>query len=230
MLVYVASYPRSGSRLIRLILKQCFGLDCYESLPLKTPADDPPEFQNNWRAWHPPSLDDFIEDARKGEDLFLLRTHGKEAGDRAIYTVRDGRAALASYQRYLRRFHARDYSLRELIKGRARPGRWGDHVCYWLDRPDTLVLRFEHLARTPPLESIATFLNRPILRQFSAPFSLLRDRDPNYFEFGHNGPGIELVERECSKLFWRINGKAMRRVAEVTASSSSPPALPNARA
>ena len=197
-----------------MILKQCFGLDCYDSYqPKESPV-------SNWpiaaligrRRWQQDSLQQFIDHARQSNELFLLRTHEKEKGDKSIYIVRDGRAVLASYQKFLRRLQNKDYSFSDLIEGKVWPGRWDEHVSFWLERSKstTLVLRYEDLSTQPPLDQIGAFLDRPVLGDFSISFAELRAIDAGHFDVGHNGPGIEAVERDCSQLFWRHNETIMR--------------------
>jgi len=161
-------------------------------------------------------LDDFLEEARLSHDLFLVRTHEFiPDDDRALYVVRDGRAALASFSKYLlHNFAEVNDPLSDLIQGKKWPGRWSDHVEGWLARPAsaTLLLRYEDLSSRPPLNLISGFIDRPIMRKFDIEFSDLHALDPRAFDVGHNEVGVRYIEREYSQLFWEHNGDAMRRL------------------
>jgi Sulfotransferase domain len=212
VVIFIASYPRSGSKLIRMILKQCFDLNSYDIYnQAQTVKWAGLMGSTNWNQ----SLDVFLQQARPGDDLFLVRIHDFIPDERAIYVVRDGRAVLASYHKFLLHFGNVNQSLSALIEGKNWPGKWSDHVEQWLGRPPTttLILRYEELSSPkPPLDRISVFVNRPILRNFGIKFSDLKGLDPRQFDVGHNGPGIETVERDFSDLFWHHNGDTMRRL------------------
>lgn len=219
MIIWLASYPRSGSKLLRMILRQCFGLESYNdhSVDKSSNAVSSPLSELVGQKWvSDATFEGFIERARREPDTFVVRTHEFAPPDEpAIYIVRDGRAALSSYRRFLRDFHQVDISLADLAEGKHWPGSWGEHVTRWTERrrDRTLIVRFEDLASSPPLAEIGAFLNAPIQKEsFDVSFSDLRQLDPRHFVIGHDRPGIEEFERECPDIFWRSNGDAMRRL------------------
>jgi hypothetical protein len=127
--------------------------------------------------------------------------------------VRDARAVLISYQKYLAEVDGRSVTLRELIAGKHWPGKWHEHVGQFLARGsnDTLILRYEDLASdNPPLEAIGRFIDRPPLRPFDVSFADLSSISPKIFPTGHNRVGIETIERQCRWLFWSRCGEMMR--------------------
>jgi hypothetical protein len=211
MLVWIASYPRSGNTLFRMILKECFDLSSYAA-GASTNLDD----NGFWGAVvgtrrYDTARSDVLQAARHTSEPVLAKTHDETplAGDRAVYIVRDGRAAIASYQRYLRDFDKVDFSLAELAAGERRAFTWAEHVERWLTHPDTLLLRYEELTIAPPLSLIGDFLGLTPRRRFSKTFDDLHAADPNFFSVGSNRQGVEAVEDECGDLFWRHNGATM---------------------
>lgn len=157
--IWIASFPRSGNTFLRLLLRHCLGLrsgsiyanDLGESQSLKDlighVEHDPPgtlRFQ-------------------PGEPK-LVKTHDLCKDDRkAIYIVRDGRAAAVSLWRF---FHGK-YSLRDVVTGKTEFGLWQDHVESWdpVNRPNTLFLRHEEVNANPlaTVDALADFLGKPII-------------------------------------------------------------------
>ena len=87
----------------------------------------------------------------------FVETHGPPAdGGRAIYLVRDGRAACRSA------FDpAAGGSVADVIAGRTPFGSWGEHLDAWQPdrRPDTLLVRYEDFIADPagPAAAVAAF-------------------------------------------------------------------------
>jgi hypothetical protein len=82
MIIWIASYPRSGNNFTRNTLERVFGI--------KTHAiyDEPRQ----------PKID--VATARASDETFLVKTHDLPIDDSpALYLVRDGRDALVSYAR-----------------------------------------------------------------------------------------------------------------------------------
>jgi hypothetical protein len=160
------------------------------------------------------TIDAFLDKARASPDLFLVKTHDPVPDtDACIYIVRDARASLFSYKKFLADFEGQQTTLDDLIVGKAWPGNWQDHVGRFMERDpkNTLVLRYEELASNlPPLERISTFLGVPPLRPFDVLFSDLRALDEKIFGTGHNRAGIASVERDHHDAFWAHCGDMMR--------------------
>ncbi len=190
MIVWLASFPRSGNALTRFILQSCFGA------------------RNNHV---PPGK---LSEAREAGAVWFAKTHETDVpeDEPAICIIRDGRAALSSFHRYLRDFANSKVSLERVVQG--RPRSWSDHINWILSRDpsNTLVLRYEELIETHnfTLRRIATFTRLPLLRPFKNAFDAFHKANPKMFGVGGNGLGIAEVERECGEVFWRVNGDAMR--------------------
>lgn len=217
MLIWLASYPRSGNHLLRAILSRCFDLGSYEIYQgAASGTHDRLASLIGARTFAQDSVDAFLARARLSPDVFLVKTHDPVPDvDRCIYVVRDGRAALASYQRYLATVERCQRDLAHLVEGGHWPGAWAEHVERFLarDQDSTLVLQYEDLAsENPPLDRISAFLGTPARRRFDISFSDLHAINPSIFPTGSNAKGIDLVEQECSALFWQKCGRAMRRL------------------
>ena len=51
---------------------------------------------------------------------------------------------------------------------------------------------------------------QPLKRAFDVSFGELHAVRPQLFGIGENGPGIEHIEKNCSALFWKHHGAAMK--------------------
>src|SRR5436190_14783558 len=108
MLVWLASYPRSGNTMCRRLLVGLYGLltyAVYEYPVLAEPREGYEELSNLT------GLPDFFKLAPKSEVLrwmheddaiYVVKTHELPPDDTypAIYVARDGRDALVSYARF----------------------------------------------------------------------------------------------------------------------------------
>lgn len=207
MITWIVSYPRSGNYLTRQILLRCFGLKslCY------SPAAQP--------------IDSIVRQRHAGSHL--IKTHCTKtpmASERVIYVVRDGRAAMSSYRRFLNDIGRND-TLEDVVRAVAawRPN-WSDHVGWALDRDpaNTLFLRYEELSSNPSdevLARISEFIGLPVIARSLKPFDWYRTQRPKHCRVGHNGEGIAAVESQCSKLFWKTHGETMQQMGYAPAFS-----------
>lgn len=205
-LVWLASYPRSGNTLLRLVLEESFGLTTHSLYEGERDGDEPTIATED------------LDRLRGGDQLCLLKTHGPPpaATDRAIYVVRDARAVLASYHAYLTDHHDGKVSIEEIIVGSEWPGDWSRHVAQWLDDSScqTLIVRYEELAAGDPvtMARIAGFLDRPQLKPFSLDFGTLNSASPKFYRKGSNHHAVEQISRDHAALFELFHGEMMRRV------------------
>ncbi|HEY8698909.1 MAG TPA: sulfotransferase domain-containing protein [Rhizomicrobium sp.] len=215
MLIWVASYPRSGNALARTILKRCFGAGSYSVYPHDDGAGEL-ALLTGTRSFDGP-LEEMLEAARAALQPWFVKTHRMEpSGERMLYIVRDGRAAMASYRRFQRTVNGLDFPLEQFVLGAEPIESWRDHVEWAMarDRKATLVLRYEDMVRPDRdlLERIAEFIGLPVLGPPDVSFARLRALDPRLFGTGRNAPGIDAVEAACPALFWLLNGETMRAV------------------
>lgn len=218
MIVWLASYPRSGNTFLRVVLGSVFGLDTF------TLYDERPELDPSQPETLPPPLTgpepevgipfDVSRFAGHAQ-LHVVKTHGLPTDGRpAIYVVRDGREATASYFHYHRDVLQKPVTIRDVIRGRVGFGSWGRHVAQWNPqrRPNTLLLRFEELTANPiaQVERIGAFLGvAPVGRRVPT-FEELHKTAPNFFRSGRTDSWKRLLSDEDHALFWDLHGSQMR--------------------
>ncbi len=220
MILWLASYPRSGNTLLRLILKQAFGRDTVSKHdddaadigadPAVAAAVGHVPLGEPW-----PAARDRL---RSSDQLHLVKTHDPpEDAGRAVYVVRDGRAASASFHRYLHDFpgHA-DASAADVVLGLTLFGSWGEHLDRWepLARPDTLLLRYEDLIAdpAPQIARLAAFAGLTPVADWHNDFDRLHELDPRFFRAGPvNAPAAALSPADAA-LFWAEHGDWMDRL------------------
>lgn len=130
-MTWLASYPRSGNTLLRLVLNHCFGLasqSLYQDQEFADPAVRDvvghEDVGGNARL--------FVTAARRAGRSLYVKTHELPPSDQhpAIYVIRDGRSAVVSHAHYLRDILGRDISLTDVIEGKAGLS-WSRHVRAW---------------------------------------------------------------------------------------------------
>jgi hypothetical protein len=227
MLVWLASYPRSGNTLLRQVLKTCFDLDSCEGLELIPEQLRDPDgiryrrygtyyLDNNW--------EEFYQKSRQSSELVLVKTHELPRDDaKTIYVVRDGRLALKSFVKFQDNYHPGTSSFMSLLLGHHRYGEWTSHYRTWCERSarNLLILRFEDLVEPSPrlLESIAEFLgvsgpSRPWVSHLDE----LRQRHPAYFGSGDRvwKPDAFWTEMRL-RSFYSLHGALLTQLGYATA-------------
>lgn len=219
MIVWLASYPRSGNTLTRQLFKQMFGLETHSryndsmdigAIPEVADAVGHRNYQGDWQ--------DFYTQADQSAQLTLIKTHDPPNDDRrTIYIVRNGRAAVVSFCHFLRDFRKRiDIDMREVIEGRVPYGSWSQHLEAWqpLLRPDTLLVRFEDLLAEPDASAqrIGTFLGVAPTCAWRNELANLRQAYPGFFRDGDDTKNIAELTPDMDALFQLRHGVWSRRL------------------
>jgi len=219
MIVWLASYPRSGSTLTRQVFRQIFGRETHSRYNDRKDISLVPEVvEAVGHASYEGEWPEFYARASEAEELFLVKTHEPPTDDhKAVYVVRDGRATLVSFFHFLCELRKReDIDMRRVLEGRVPFGSWSGHLDAWhpLDRPDTLLVRFEDLAADPrgPADQLASFLGIGKVAEWSNDLERLREIFPGFFRFGSNERNIAELAPEDEELFWQIHGVWMDRL------------------
>lgn len=218
MIVWLASYPRSGNTFLRVVFESLFNLPTYTlyderrlaapdlgpALPLPHDLADPR-----------PQVPFHVERFAERPELHLVKTHGLPLDSRpAIYIVRDGREASTSYFHYHRDSLGVPVSFDDVMHGRVGFGSWGRHLSVWdpLRRPNTLLLRFEALTTDPivQVERIAAFLGITPVGNRVPTFAELRERAPRFFRSGKTDSWRTLLTDADHVAFWELHGDEMR--------------------
>jgi hypothetical protein len=216
VIVWVASFPRSGNNLCsRQTLRAVFRA--------KTGA-----VQNLESLLPRLSLDgaaDPIGAMREHEETIFLKTHRVvDARDPspALYIVRDGRDSLVSYAHFVRsreesafRSLSFDEALTALLEREAHPyGSWSANVRAWTRRDaPTAIVRFEELVEDP-VEAVrsaveALDISLPEPAGELPPFKELHERNPVVFRRGEVGSWTTELPAYLEERFWGIHGAEM---------------------
>lgn len=207
MIVWIASFPRSGNTLCRMILKDVFGLDSSsiyieDNLDFIFKGESIPNNEAYAKGMH----DIFAED----DNIHLIKTHGQPVDDSsAIYIVRDGREAIFSTALYWK------CPLKYVILGEnIYVANWSAHWYGWdpAKRPKTLVLRYEELLSDPDGQAIkiGNFLGRKPIKSFENQYQacVLNASDKKLFT--RNGRNwANNIKGDKLRLFNKIHGKLM---------------------
>ncbi len=164
----------------------------------------------NWKEFH--------EQASNRSRLTFVKTHDLPEDDsKAIYIVRDGRAAIASYHHYLKNY-ARGHvpSLAEIIVGAVSFGSWSSHIEAWhpQNRPNTLMLRYEDLCIQPEreIQKISEFIGLPADDGRPLDFRTLSNRFPKFFRQGNNQRNIDEYTADEAALFALCHAEWMEKL------------------
>jgi hypothetical protein len=236
MLVWVASYPRSGNTLTLLVLRDVFevgglGADFNDDLSLgRLPERGLPGSAPH--PWNPPAElegltgDELLDALRQAPEPYFIKTHRvKRATDRApaLYLVRDGRDALVSHAHFVHdndapRFKDQSFDSRlaTLIHPGIRAhGGWSGSVQAWRERKaPTATLRFEELVANPvdavvaACEEIGVELPDPVRSPPS--FDRLHELSPLIFRRGQVGTWREEMPADLEDRFWSVHREQMR--------------------
>ena len=108
MIIWLASYPRSGNSLSQVFLKGSFGLQTYQAHPPLAVA----HFAEYLDA-------ESLSEAAAASQTYFVKTHDPPPDRaKAIYIVRDGRSAVISYFHFLQHFASEHkFSVEDVIMG-----------------------------------------------------------------------------------------------------------------
>lgn len=187
MIIWLASYPRSGNTLLRTVIRRCFGLCSYEDVPIDRAGEfrDNPDMIGHLEKRE--DWDEFYAKALASEEVFLVKTHLAPMDTQPfIYVVRDGRLSVTSYQKFHKDYNNIEKSIISLVIGDDVCGDWTSHYQAWNDRPSVKrrVLRFEELVDAPfeLLSDIAGFIGyEGTITPWKNPISRLRQVEPDFF-------------------------------------------------
>lgn len=218
MIVWLASYPRSGNTLARLALFHLYGRRSASFYP--GAATGPPTTGQL-------TLRSLID--RRPLDLLqaldgpvFVKTHElRHARDYrpAVVVVRDGRDALVSYAHFLLDQGSEpggfERLLGNLIRGPAgSTGTWSESVVAWRRRSaPTALIRFEDLQASPAstlkraAEEVGLDLGE---RRGQIPaFPGLHEAEPELFRRGRVGAWRDEMPPRVEELFWSRHGTTM---------------------
>lgn len=234
MIVWLASYPRSGNTYFRMLLHHLHGLKTYSVYddPLLEKLDGSADAVGHEKL--PGSLDEL----ESHETVYLVKTHHLPSDDRpAIQIVRDGRDALVSYAKFMQSFENPFVSMGRLsrlvksltgwkedgailksliLSSGGDFGSWTENVVAWRRRPaKTGLVRYEDLVADPQGEVSRVLNELDILgcgRDDTAAipdFAELNRRWPQFFREGRSGTWRSAMTPRHERLFWKYHRQGM---------------------
>ena len=190
MIVWLASYPRSGNTFVRMLLREYFGLETYSVYNDELDIGDSQVLSNTvGHRSYEGGWDAFYKTASSSEEITPIKTHDAPTDDaKAIFIVRDPAAVMVSLFYYLQNFGRFEFSMEDVILGATAFGPWSRHLAAWSpsQRPNTLFLKYEEITAAPEVavDQIATFLGLEKSDGALPAFSELQKAHPKFFRTG----------------------------------------------
>lgn len=248
MLIYLASYPRSGNSWSQAIVKHYFKLRNYSVYA----ADARKGLLTQFGAGLPPAAT--VDDATflipllrqriaVSDDIFIVKTHEPPfdqffTGEKVIHIVRHPGAALWSYLHYLRDVEGIKADLEGIIQGEYGFGSWSVHTNQWLTAGHVLgsnYMRYSyeqmHEHEAAVSAQLASFLGRPLLEPVgSLPgFEHYHKRRPNLARRGSPDEWQVHFTPAQHSLLLKVHGATMHELGYATVMPSvTAPAAPDA--
>jgi hypothetical protein len=228
VIVWLASYPRSGNTFFRILLHRLFGFQTYELYSLANLAermrDDTDQMM---RLTGQSNLACDLGLLQTDSGKHFVKTHDLPNGDDfpAVALIRDGRDAVVSYAYYILKTErgierpGRDLfeaTLKQLIIGDSFGG-WSRNVNAWMDHAgrDSAV-RFEDLIADPVNIAAATLrrlgVDAGIARAAPPSFQELHAAIPWFFRRGNIGSWHEEMPSHLQDLFLERHGDTLLRL------------------
>ncbi len=212
MIVWLASYPRSGNTFFRVILNSVFDIKTYSIYD--DIGDIGADEKTTTVVGHTLLPKDFdLKKARSSKEIYYIKTHELlenmvlEDSDKVIYLVRDGRESTLSFTKYLKNFHGKkNDDLTDVIYGDTPYGSWGEHVRQW-QNVDKLLIKFEALTDDPSsiVEVISKYLNIKTVNGTIPTFEELHTINPEFFRSGKKDSWKEHFSESEHLAFWLRN-------------------------
>jgi hypothetical protein len=201
--------------MVRAIFWQCFGMRTSswytETDTLTNPKNN--AIENLIGAEELPKVKEQWPQFFKYNNIAAIKAHeAEDPGGKAIYIIRDGRAATVSYYHWLGEIGA-GTPLSSIILGEMAGGGWSQHLAAWQPktRPDTLLLRYEDMCEnvTATVDQIAEFIDKEPISHDLAPFERFQKALPTFFRSGSNNTWREELTGKNLDLFWELHGEMM---------------------
>ena len=210
MIVWLASYPRSGNTFFRVILNSIFDIKTYSIYDDRTDIGaDEKTSDIVGHEFLPENFD--IQKARESDETFYIKTHELldkrvHDDDKTIYLIRDGRESSLSYTKHRNLYSPVSVKLKDIIYGNTFVSSWGEHVSSWdpKNRDNTLLIKFEELIKDPSLfiEQISHFLDKAPTSGTIPTFEELKEINPKFFRSGKTNSWEDVYTQEEHLSFW----------------------------
>lgn len=222
MIIWLASYPRSGNTFLRVVLNNAFG---YESSSVhgdtKDIAVDPGTKSVVGHSELSPGHS--LGEMRASDQLYFVKTHHVydrsivDPADKVIYLYRDGRESTWSYYNYIKSYSKLNFSLRDVILGRTFFGTWGAHISSWSQAEEDVpieYLKFEDITQNPDeaINAVSRFCEiEPKTRKLPT-FDELSSINSVFFRSGQTASWREHLSPRDQVLFLMVNEEELTRL------------------
>jgi hypothetical protein len=216
VIVWLASYPRSGNTFFRVILNHVFAVKTF-SIYNDTGdigADDATS-DIVGHCFLPREFD--LEVARSSEEIYFIKTHELlenmtlDESDKVIYLIRDGRESSLSFAKHLKNFYGKSDDLDDVLWGDTPYGSWGEHVRQWQNVDKMLLIRFEELTENPTtfIHQISDYIAMSPVGEKIPTFEELHAINPKFFRSGKKDSWRSCYSESEHLLFWLRNYQQM---------------------
>lgn len=216
MIVWLASYPRSGNTFFRVILNSVFDIKTYSIYD--DTGDIGADEATSEIVGHEFLPKDFnLDAARDSNEVYYIKTHELldnmhlDSSDKVIYLVRDGRESTLSFTKHLQNFYKKENDdLSDVIYGNTPFSSWGEHVKQW-SATDKLLIKFENLTDNTSLilKDISNYLNIQPLNNKIPTFQELQKINPKFFRSGKKDTWKHHFSESQHLAFWLRNVNEM---------------------
>ena len=212
MIIWLASYPRSGNTFFRVLMNSVFAIKTYSVYDDK--FDIGADEKLSEVVGHEFLPDGFTVDrARHSDKVFILKTHDYPTevcvDDKVIYLLRDGRESVLSFYSFHKDYMDSPKRLLDIIDGDTQYGGWGEHVLSWAPntRPGTLLIKFEELVSDSlgHIDRIAGFTGFKAVSNSLPTFDELHSTAPRFFRNGKTDSWKRVFSEFEQHAFWLRN-------------------------
>lgn len=208
MVVWLASYPRSGNTFFRILLKQLYGINT----PTAYIGADHTAFEVGKKLVGHVAAEWTVDEMVVKQETLIVKTH-RRAPDNypAIYLHRDGRDSIVSYARKMSNSKSYHDNLKKLITtSSSSTGTWGQNVLHWLKREgsNTICVSYEELIENPASVVEKTLRKLQIdcklqkNNQSIPKFEDLREVNSQFFRRGVVGSYKDEMPDDLHDIFW----------------------------
>lgn len=218
MIIWLASYPRSGNTFFRVILNSIFEIKTYSIYNDKDIGSDEETSNVVGHNILPQNFD--LEEMRRSKQIYYIKTHEHydqkvSPEDKVIYLIRDGRESTLSFTKHQNIYGKKNKTLFDTIYGDTWIGSWGEHVKSWEKFPkgNILYIHFEALTDHPSeqIGSIANFLDIHAVNNRIPTFEELKTTNPKFFRSGKKDSWKDAYSQEEHIAFWYKHAKVMEK-------------------
>ncbi len=219
MIVWLASYPRSGNTLTRIIINKRFSEETFSLHGDNHDIGVNAEMTRLTGHANTGLLSrSRIELMRQSSRRYYIKTHRlpdwyASIDDLVVYIIRDCRDVISSYYNYLKKFSKAFVSLEDVIVGQVPFGAWADHIVYWSELPSdrVLTMRYEDYLLAPDqfIQNLGDFLDLEDTGVALPDFESLNAINKHFFRSGGARSWEHDIDNNNLDLFWAIHGDVM---------------------